>query len=96
VEFRLDYPYPTRELADLLLIDGKPNTARIPWICVAEKLVKPGGIVVLDNSDETDYADWKHELDQKMVSWVTIHPSFPKKGFDTTFYRMPGGTETWI
>ncbi len=81
---------------DLVYIDGKPNTARIPWIHAADQLVKPGGIVVLDNSDDPEYEIYKNELHLRSESWVVIRPSFPLTGYDTTFYRMPGGAERLI
>jgi predicted O-methyltransferase YrrM len=40
---------------DLLLIDGEPIETRGPWIDAATRLVKPGGIIVLDNYNRPEY-----------------------------------------
>lgn len=41
---------------DLLLIDGEPLEARALFLMAAYELVKPGGIVVLDNANREIYA----------------------------------------
>ena len=41
---------------DLLLIDGEPVETRATWLYLAEKIVKPGGWIVLDNANRPEYA----------------------------------------
>lgn len=88
--------YPPILPVDLVYIDGRPNTARIGWIVVADKLARPGGIVVLDNSDDVAYAAEKAELERKASGWMVVHSNVPLQFNDTTFYRLPGGKAMYI
>jgi len=88
---------------DLLLIDGTPVDSRIPWIRQAHRLVKPGGIVVLDNAERVPYRLPRQEMQQhtsrptQVCAWAL---ALPPHGLDklvwTEFYRMKGGEVHWI
>lgn len=71
---------------DLILIDGKARNA-----CVRNSLkkLKPGGILVVDNSHRQAYRD---SLDQ-LRTWLEFRSFGPtlmsKKFTETTFYRKP-------
>lgn len=41
---------------DLLFIDGEPIENRAKWLDAVPRLVKPGGYVILDNSNRPEYA----------------------------------------
>lgn len=43
------------EQADLLFIDGEPVELRGEWLRLAPSLLKPGGILVLDNCNRPEY-----------------------------------------
>lgn len=72
---------------DVMLIDGKSET-RITWARIASQFVRPGGCVVLDNSNKPEYADAKIMLDKLAAEVVTIHPERADQPIDTTFYFM--------
>lgn len=54
-------PPPSSLIYDLCFIDGK-REERGPCILAAEKLVRPGGWVVLDNSNRPEYAAERRRL----------------------------------
>lgn len=83
----------------LLYIDGKPTQNRMGYMKHARELILPGGIVVLDNSnDKLYYNSKKIYLDEKAISQLTISPNDGGKYrcCDTTFYLFEGGDRTWI
>ena len=52
---------------DLLLIDGEPIETRGPWITAALRLVKPGGIIVLDNYNRPEYEAQRRKLEDEIL-----------------------------
>lgn len=50
------------QLFDLVFIDGEPVERRANWIKALPRLVKPQGIVVLDNANREEYADEREWL----------------------------------
>ncbi len=57
---------------DLLLIDGEPIETRGPWITAALRLVKPGGVIVLDNYNRPEYETERLAL-QAQCDHTEIH-----------------------
>ena len=81
--------------ADLLFIDGR-NNDRPEWIMAADKLVKPGGGVVVDNSNRPHYSIPLQKLAEHCTFPTVISAWTPYgKQVDTVFYRTKGGAE-WI
>jgi len=80
---------------DLLLIDGM-NAQRPKWIELSHRLVKPGGIVVVDNAERPQYRDALQRLADRciMPTIITAWTPFGKR-VDTVFYRLKGGVD-WI
>ena len=81
---------PHIEKVDLLLIDGHPAEARAHWLLYARRITKPGGVVVLDNSNETYSLTPRWDLERWSSHAVTIHPHSTQRALDTTFYFMKG------
>lgn len=81
---------------DFLLIDGTPLPERGEWMKRARWLVKPGGVVCVDNVDKVMHAQARKELWDYGVMGITViaNPKH-KRNFVTDFVRMPGGEE-WI
>ena len=52
---------------DLLLIDGEPIETRGPWITAALRLVKPGGVIVLDNYNRPEYEAQRRKLEDEIL-----------------------------
>jgi len=83
--------------ADLLLIDGEPIESRAQWILCAPALVRPGGIVVLDNANRPEYADERVSLTLKARQHITFDVNaHGTRHLYTVFYLMPGGDRAWI
>jgi len=83
---------------DLMLIDGARDE-RPAWCAVAGQLVRPGGIVVLDNSNRPEYTDARAALQriaEHGIVFATNPPGF--RNAVTDMYRMKGGAddENWI
>ncbi len=83
---------------DLLLIDGQ-REERPEWCFAAEKLVRPGGIVVLDNANRHEYGVARTILQHTAKHFITFETNPP--GFTqavTDMYRMKGGAhhESWV
>ena len=80
---------------DLLFIDGK-NEDRPKWIKNAHKLLKHGGIVVIDNSNRPHYHKAMKDLGV-FCHMPTMIGAFTNSGkyVETAFYRLKGGTD-WI
>lgn len=80
---------------DLLFIDGN-NQDRPHWISAAHDIVKPGGIVVVDNAEREHYQEALAEL-RKHCHAPTIITAWTGYGkrVETHFYRLKGG-EKWI
>lgn len=85
---------------DLMLIDGEPVENRLFYIVYAKRLVRPGGVVVLDNANRTEYSDVRTRFVSETAHHVTFHMNPPRHAYAVTeFYRMPGGAtdeEKWI
>jgi len=81
--------------ADLLLIDGY-GLDRPEWIRAAHKIVKPGGVVVVDNSERPAYQQSMGALSAYCVRplHITVYTDYGKL-VQTTFFRLRGG-ESWI
>lgn len=76
---------------DLLLIDGEPINAKSVYLCEAEKLVKPGGFVVLDNANRPDYAGLRKRFGERHELIASIDGnSAMTKYLVTDFYRLRG------
>ena len=88
------YP-PTVIHADLLFIDGH-NQDRPEWIRSAPSIVKPGGVVVVDNSEREYYQAALRELAAHCHA-PTIITAWTDYGklVQTSFYRLKGGV-SWI
>jgi predicted O-methyltransferase YrrM len=77
---------------DLLLIDGEPVEDRALYLDAAEKLVKPGGIVVLDNANRPEYAAARARLGRRAKSLGTFDHNEPETLYLVTdFYQLKGG-----
>lgn len=95
VHLRSDPPIFPDLQADLLFIDGN-GTDRPQWIRAAEKLVKPGGIVVVDNSNRPQYGIPLLKLAEHCTFETVIIAYTPQgKQVETAFFRIKGGAE-WI
>lgn len=74
---------------DLLFIDGEPVETRAQWLGAAAQLVKPGGYVVLDNSNRPEY---KQAREKFRETFTHIHTVDGNKGgcihLITEFYRL--------
>lgn len=82
---------------DLLLIDGY-GADRPKWIKAASNLVKPGGIVVVDNSERSTYQGALEALQLHCIPPLYITgcaTGLNNKLVQTSFYRLKGG-ESWI
>lgn len=85
---------------DLMIIDGDTGSRAI-WCEKVSKLVRPGGIVVLDNYNRTEYIEAEAQLTAAAAHRITFETSpIGHLYANTAFYRMPGGrlqdSETWI
>jgi predicted O-methyltransferase YrrM len=83
-------------LADVLLIDGEPLKARSEWLREARRMVKPGGVVVLDNANRPDYAHQREMLRTHALQCITFDGN--EKGtryLVTDVYLLPGVRE-WL
>lgn len=85
---------------DLMIIDGDTG-GRAAWCDKAIKLVRPGGIVVLDNYNRSEYIEAEARLSAAAAHRITFETSpIGHLYANTAFYRMPGGRlqdgETWI
>ena len=92
----LDSVIKTVDPVDLLMIDGY-NHDRPAWMMEADRLVKPGGIIVLDNAERKHYDKGCLHLMEfcyKPTSIVT-YTGYGKLVI-TNFYRVKGGEIKWI
>lgn len=82
---------------DMLFIDGK-REERGGFIKAAKDLVRPGGVVILDNASQPLYASEKLWLRSIAEHYVTFDMNPPNHLHAITeFYRMPGSkSENWI
>lgn len=80
---------------DMLFVDGF-NHDRPMWIRAAPRMVKPGGIVVVDNTEREQYQEALAELQRHCYAptIITAWTGLGKK-VETRFYRLKGGVE-WI
>lgn len=77
---------------DMLLIDGEPVENRRNWIMKADQIVRPGGIIVLDNANRPEYADALQQLETKakLVRWIDQNNATAgTKYLVTAFYQLP-------
>jgi predicted O-methyltransferase YrrM len=88
---------PTFGKFDLLLIDGEPVIERAWYLRRATTLVVPGGIVVLDNANRTEYEVDRKKMQQTAKHFITFLVNPPEHKYCVTeFYRLNGGHENWI
>lgn len=74
---------------DVLFIDGEPVENRAEWILAAQRLVKPGGYVVLDNANRPEYAEAREQMRRTFTEVKRVDGN--KGGFlylVTEFYRL--------
>mgnify|MGYP005636679839 CR=1 FL=1 len=94
IVFYKDIPYISKK-CDLLFIDGN-NQDRPAWLMASQKLVKPGGIIVLDNAERPHYqVGRKHLLTFCHVPLTIAATTGLGKFVVTEFYRVKGGAN-WI
>ena len=76
---------------DLVLIDcnESPHLTRIDCLVAAHQLVKPGGHVVLDDSDRPEYRDADRILSGWRASRFVGVRQFPLAATETTIYQRP-------
>lgn len=75
---------------DLLLIDGEPLEDRRKYLTSAIRLVRSGGIVVLDNANRPQYVDLRQALKEWSEDYLSIDANEPGTSFLVTdFYRLP-------
>ncbi len=85
---------------DLLLVDGEPVEDRGSWLDHAEEIVRPGGVVVLDNAHRPEYIEQRNALYERcnyIAASFLVNPPGHRHAI-TEFFRVPGGTpdECWI
>lgn len=72
---------------DLLFIDGEPVERRGEWLSMAHLLVKPGGIVVLDNANRPEYLnEWREFQSRAVLLFQNVDNG--GKHFVTEFYKL--------
>jgi hypothetical protein len=72
---------------DVVVIDGRRRVRCVPH---AVAMLRPGGIVVYDNSDRPEYADGLRELGEagfRRVEFVGLAPMIDYKSETSVFYR---------
>ena len=75
--------------ADLLFIDGEPVEWRGRWLAIAPQLVKPGGIIVLDNANRPEYVCERFELLKQCEPLECVNGNQDSSLFFVTeFYRL--------
>lgn len=76
--------------ADLVFIDGEPVALRGEWLRALPQLVKPGGLVVLDNANRMEYRIERNELELKATQLKRINDTSLGTSYTVTeFYRWP-------
>jgi hypothetical protein len=84
-------------LGDVVIVDGEPVASRAVWLTNIFQVIKPGGIVVLDNSNRPDVRIARDWLNWQALMRAVIDVRCPNANYPITdFYRMPGGEVTWI
>lgn len=81
---------------DLLLIDGMPVDDRAGWLDAAEKLVRTGGYVVLDNANRPELEAARARLIARAELVCVFDENSLSAGtrfLVTEFYRLPDGRE---
>lgn len=81
-----------RKSFDLLLIDGVPLEHRNTWLDTAEKIVRPGGIVVLDNANRPELAAARERLQARaevLAYFDENSESAGTKYLTTEFFKLP-------
>lgn len=82
-------PYEKPATCDLMLIDGEPVTERAGWIVAAQKIVKPGGYIVLDNANRPEYEKEREELRQHAELLKCVNSNVGSTvHLVTEFYRL--------
>lgn len=75
---------------DLILIDGDPVQMRAAWLDAATEIIRPGGWIVLDNSNRPEYARERARLQAVCESAETIDGNINGTWYLVTdFYKMP-------
>lgn len=78
-------------LYDLFFIDGEPVERRGPWLDFAPQIVKPGGIIVLDNANRPEYVTQRFDLLKRCEPLACISGNENGTLFLVTeFYRLKG------
>lgn len=82
---------------DLLLIDGNSDD-RNDWVQNATRMVKPGGIVVLDNANRPQYRPYMEGLRSESEHWIRFDTNPPRHSHAVTdMFRMKGDPgKDWI
>lgn len=70
---------------NLLLIDGEPLEDRANYLLHAYDLVKPGGVVVLDNANRPQYAKEREWLQNNCEKFITFDCNEHTAEINTTF-----------
>lgn len=77
---------------DLLLIDGEPLPARVPWVMRATELLRPGGWAVLDNANRPEYEEARHWLHRQSACIISYQD--PRLNYLVTdFCKLRGGLD---
>lgn len=81
-------PLKDEQPADLVFIDGEPVELRGEWIRSIPQLVKPGGLVVLDNANRMEYRIERNELAAKAKQLERVNDTSCGTSYTVTeFYR---------
>lgn len=82
---------PGEEMFDLLLIDGEPIEDRRAWIGACRDIVKPGGIIVLDNANRPDLEAARANLHKVGALLASIDGNeYNSHYMITDFFRLNG------
>lgn len=91
------HPAVITDTYDLMIVDGEPLKARAWFLENARYLMRGGGIVVLDNATQPEYARQRSELMGWAKHHITLDVNPPgHQHCVTDIYRMGGGLASWI
>lgn len=84
-----ELPWLGKEPYDLMLIDGEPVEDRRLYLKAAQRLLKPGGVVVLDNANRAEYAGEVRMMDMQAERLRTFDENTRNtKHLVTRFWRL--------